>query len=285
MRQCALTLPSLHFNRVEIFCTFVSIFSGYNMSNSTNYTATAGLTRQHLIQFCWQHLWLLVSLYIMTLGVALCVRSNLGSSVISSIPMAFALAGEQNLTFGLTIGGYTNVMNVILVALQIVILRRQFAPIQLLQLIIGFLFGTLIDMNMWLTSHLDYSNLWMQMAAQFAGCCVMAFGIALEVRCGSVTMPGEGIQVAIAKVTGKPFAKIKIIIDSVLVALAVISCFFFWGEWQWNIIGPGTLFAMIFVGATVKALSHHLTWFDNILGYRPGFRRYIFGLARFLFKK
>lgn len=56
---------------------------------------TFSIKRSRLIQFCWQHLWLLISLYIMTLGVALCVRSNLGSSVISSIPMAFALAGED----------------------------------------------------------------------------------------------------------------------------------------------------------------------------------------------
>lgn len=219
----------------------------------------------------------------MTLGVALCVRSNLGSSVISSIPMAFALAGQEGLAPGLSIGGYTNVMNVILVALQVMVLRRRFEPVQLLQLVIGFLFGALIDLNMIITSYFDYSRLWMQALAQFAGCSVMAFGIALEVRCGSVTMPGEGIQVAFAKVTGMPFAKMKIIIDTILVALAVISCYCFWGAWRWNIIGPGTLFAMFYVGFGVRVLSRHLAWFDKVLGYRPGFRRYIFGLARYIY--
>lgn len=241
------------------------------------------ITRDHIIEFLWQHIWLLISLYIMTFGVALCVRSNLGSSVISSIPMAFAIAGEENLTFPFTIGGYTNIMNIILVGLQIIVLRRKFEPVQLFQLIIGFLFGALIDMNMVLTSYFDYSQLWMQILSQFVGCTVMAVGIAMEVRCGSVTMPGEGIQVAFSKVTGMPFAKMKIIIDTVLVALAVASCYLFWGSWQWNIIGPGTLFAMIYVGFMVKLIGRHFNWFDRILGYRPGFRRYIFGLARFLY--
>lgn len=246
--------------------------------------AISKLTRTRISEFLWQHLWLLISLYIMTLGVALCVRSNLGSSVISSIPMAFALAGQEGLAPQLTIGGYTNVMNIVLVFLQILVLRRQFEPVQLLQLVIGFLFGALIDINMALTSVLDYSSIWMQIVAQFGGCSVMAVGIAMEVRCGSVTMPGEGIQVALARVSGMPFAKMKMIIDTVLVALAVASCFWFWGAWQWNIIGPGTLFAMIYVGAGVKTLSRHMGRFDRILGYSPGFRRYIFGLMRYISK-
>lgn len=219
----------------------------------------------------------------MTLGVALCVRSNLGSSVISSIPMAFAIAGQDNLAPQLTIGGYTNVMNILLVALQIIVLRRRFDPAQLFQLIIGFLFGALIDLNMALTACFDYTLLWVQIAAQFIGCTIMAIGISMEVRCGSVTMPGEGIQVAFAHVTGMPFAKMKIIIDMILVTLAVISCYCFWGAWQWNIIGPGTLFAMLYIGFCVKLLNKHLQWFDKILDYQPGFRRYIFGLARFIY--
>lgn len=235
--------------------------------------------------FCWQHLWLLISLYFMTLGVALCVRSMLGSSVISSIPMAFAMAGQDGQAPALTIGGYTNIMNIVLVGLQVLVLRRRFQPIQLLQLVIGFLFGWLIDVNMALTSVLDYGQLWMQALAQFAGCTIMAFGIAMEVRCGSVTMPGEGIQVAISRVSGLPFAKTKIIVDTCLVAGAVACSYVFWGVWQWQIIGPGTLFAMIYVGWGVKLCSPHMGWFDRLLDYRPGFRRYLFGLARYLYRR
>ena len=42
--------------------------------------------KQKIISFLWQHLLLLLSLNLMTLGVALCVRSNLGSSGIENIP-------------------------------------------------------------------------------------------------------------------------------------------------------------------------------------------------------
>lgn len=118
-------------------------------------TATETSTfKEKIISFLWQHLLLIVSLFIMTFGVALSVRSNLGSSVISTIPFVMTIAGEAGKAPGLTIGEYTYIMNFLLVGLQILILRRRFNPMQLFQLIIGFVFGFLLDINMWLTSAL-----------------------------------------------------------------------------------------------------------------------------------
>ncbi len=245
-------------------------------------TKTAISVKDRTVQFLWQHILLLISLYIMTLGVALTVRSCLGSSVISSLPMALALAGSEGLTPALTIGDYTNVMNILLVVCQILILRRQFERAQLLQLVMGFVFGALIDVNMALTAVADYSSLWTRIVAQGAGCTVLAVGIAMEVRCGSVTMPGEGINVAVSRVTGMAFAKTKIIVDCTLVALAVAACYIFWGRWIWSIIGPGTLFAMFYVGWMVRVIGARMSWFERLLGYRPGLRRYVYGLARFI---
>lgn len=240
--------------------------------------------KEKVIGFVWQHFLLLVSMFFMTFGVALCVRSNLGSGVISSIPMSFSLAGEVGIVPGWTIGGYTNIMNVILVAAQILVLRRQFDKIQLFQLLVGFVFGALLDINMWITSYFsNYETLPAQIIAQFAGATILGCAVAVEIRCGSITMPGEGIQVAIARVTGKPFPIVKIAVDTTLVVLAVISGYCFFGKWPWTVVGPGTLFAMFYVGYVVKLVNPHLKWFDRLLDYRPGFRRYIYGLARYIY--
>lgn len=243
------------------------------------------ISKDVAIGFVWLHLLLLLSMFFMTFGVALCVRSNLGSGVISSIPMSFTLAGEAGLAPGWTIGGYTNIMNIILVMAQVVVLRRRFEPIQFFQLLIGFIFGMFLDINMWLTSFFPYSTLAAQIIAQLVGATVLGCAVAAEIRCGSVTMPGEGIQVAIACVTGKPFPVIKITVDTILVVLAVISGFCFFGTWPCTVVGPGTLFAMFYVGYVVKLVNPHLGWFDRLLDYRPGFRRYIYGLARFIYPK
>lgn len=212
--------------------------------------------------------------------VALCVRSALGSSVISTIPFVLTLAGGQNLVPSLTIGEWTYVMNFALVGLQVLILRRRFEKVQLFQLLIGFLFGWLLDLNMALTSLLHLGNLFVQIFVQVLGCTVLGVGIALEIRCGSVTMPGEGVPAAISRVTSLPFAKVKIYVDVALVIIAVVLGYIYFGTWLWNVVGIGTLFAMLYVGMVVKAIAPHLAWFDRVLCYRPGFRRYVYGLAR-----
>jgi uncharacterized membrane protein YczE len=127
--------------------------------------------------------------------------------------------------------------------------------------------------------------LWQQVLTQLVGCMVLGAGIAFEVRCGSVTMPGEGISVAVCQVTHAEFPKVKISIDVALVCIGAVLCFLFFGAWQWHIIGIGTLVAMFFVGIVVKLVTRLTPWFDRLLAYRPGFRRYIYGLARYLYLK
>ncbi len=241
--------------------------------------------KDKIISFIWQHLLLLASLFVMTLGVAVCVRSMLGSSVISTLPYVFETAGKRMPSIpALTIGQYTYIMNGLLVLGQIAVLRRRFEAVQLFQLLVGFVFGSLIDANMAITSWLVPDAMWTKIAAQVAGCTILGLGIAFEVRCGSVTMPGEGFPVAISEVTGMAFHKAKIAVDISLVTLAVIFSYVFFGSWQWHIVGLGTLFAMVYVGMVVRVAGRYLAWFDRLLAYRPGFRRYVYGLARFLFK-
>lgn len=243
------------------------------------------MNKEKVFSFLWQHFLLVISLLIMTLGVAVCVRSGLGSSVISTLPYVFESAGKQGLGLpALSIGGYTIVMNALLVLGQIAVLRRHFEPVQLFQLLVGFVFGSFIDLNMYLTRWLLPENLLTKAFAQIAGCTILGGGIALEVRCGSVTMPGEGFPVALSKVTGIEFSKMKICVDTSLVACAIVFCYIFFGAWQWHIVGVGTLFAMVYVGMVVRFVGRHLSWFDRLLRHRPGFRRYVYGLAKYLFK-
>lgn len=110
------------------------------------------LRKERIVSFVWQHVLLIASLFLMTLGVVLCIKSALGSSVISSLPLSFSMAGGMGTVPSLSVGGYTIVMNFVLVGLQVVILRRKFNPVQLFQLVIGFLFGWLIDIN-FVSSH------------------------------------------------------------------------------------------------------------------------------------
>lgn len=222
---------------------------------------------KRLYDFTRRQVFLLVSLSFLAFGVALCVRSDFGSSVISSAPYAFFLAGEKGLVPGWTLGMYTNLLNVLLVAAQIIVLRRRYRPWQLLQLLIGIVFGMLIDISMVLTAFLEsVASLYIRLLVMWGGSTLMALGVSMEMRCASITMPGEGLPAALSKVTGKPFANMKILTDTLLVAAAVGASFLFFKEWMWNIVGIGTLFAMLYIGMAVKIISRRLGWFDRLLG-------------------
>jgi uncharacterized membrane protein YczE len=239
--------------------------------------------KDKIVSFCLQHFLLVISLMIMTLGVACCVRSALGSSVISVNPFVFQDAGKLGRVPALSIGQYTYIMNSLFVVLQILILRRRFELVQLFQLIIGFIFGLMLDFWMMLTTWVEPGYLLEKVVTQLVGCVFLGIGIAFEVRCGSVTMPGEGISVAVSQVTHIEFPKVKIAIDVALVLIGIFFSYLFFGAWQWHIIGFGTLIAMFLVGIIVKWVTKHTPWFDRLLAYHPGFRRYIYGLARHLY--
>lgn len=70
---------------------------------------------------------LIIGLFIMSFGVALSVRSNLGTTPISCIPYVLSFK------FPLSLGTITILFNTLLIIIQILILRSKFPKIQLLQ--------------------------------------------------------------------------------------------------------------------------------------------------------
>ena len=76
-----------------------------------------------------------VGLFLMTIGIAISVKSNLGVSPDSSIPYTMTCV------WGIEMGKATILFHTILVLIQIILLRRNFKPINLLQIAVGVVFG------------------------------------------------------------------------------------------------------------------------------------------------
>jgi uncharacterized protein len=228
-----------------------------------------------------RYLTLTVSLFIMTFGVSLSIRANLGSSPISVIPYVCAMAHGQSFSlFGhlftvpvLSFGGYTNCMNIILVLVEIILLRKNYQKLQLLQLVIGFLFAFFLDLNMWLTAPLQWSTTGVGYVARvlqlLIGSTVLAFGVTCEVRCKALMMPGEGFSVALSQVLRTDFGKIKIYADTSFVVAGIGFCYLFFGTWRWDLIGAGTLISMVYVGLVVHYLYSKTRWLDSFLFKTP----------------
>lgn len=85
---------------------------------------------------------LMAGLAVMAFGVAFSIKASLGTSPISSVPYVVSLFAP------LTVGTATIVMHCVFILLQILILRKNYHPIQLMQLPVAFFFGYLTDFGM-----------------------------------------------------------------------------------------------------------------------------------------
>lgn len=201
---------------------------------------------------------LTVGMLIMALGIALSIRSDLGTTTISSLPYVLSLITPM------TLGTATILVNLGLVTLQVAILRRRFRLFQLLQLPILVIFGLFNDLALWATDWISHDVYWQQWLLVLAGIGLLGVGICFQIAADTVMLPGEATVLTISRELSRRFGErtlfvfgyIKIMLDLTLVSSALILALTFLG----GFIGvrEGTLAAAFLIGATVKRLQPHL---------------------------
>lgn len=211
---------------------------------------------KHASNLAQRYLWFVLGVCINSFGVAFITKAALGTSPISSIPYVL------DLEFPLTFGETTFVMNLVYILLQIALLRRDFKPIQLLQIVVNLLFSALIDVSMGLLLWLDPTTLPLQLGSLALGCAILAFGVSVEVAPNVIVVPGEGIVRAIASVTQKPFGSVKMAFDTTLVVIACILSFIFFG--YLNGLGVGTIISALAVGRLCNLFNRHVPLLAHI---------------------
>ena len=90
-----------------------------------------------------RYFFFILGLIINSFGVAFITKSALGTSQISSIPYVLSLK-FTNLSFGQT----TFIFNMLFILIQLLILKKDFHPIQFLQVLANILFSFFIDISM-----------------------------------------------------------------------------------------------------------------------------------------
>lgn len=203
-----------------------------------------------------RYLWFLTGVLINSFGVALITRAALGTSPISSLPYVLSFR------FPVTLGQFTFAMNLFFILGQVLLLRRDFQPIQLLQVAVNAVFSAFIDVSMGLLSWLEISSLPMAVLVLVLGCAVLAFGISVEVAPRVLMVPGEGIVQAIAAVTGWRFGNVKVGFDAALVATALVLSLLFFHRLQG--LGAGTILSALAVGRFVNLYNRRLPLISRI---------------------
>ena len=198
-----------------------------------------------------RYLLLLIGLAIMAFGVAFSIKASLGTSPISSVPYVVSLFTP------LTVGTATITMHCVFILLQILILRKNYHPIQLMQLPVAFFFGFLTDLAVWSIQGISGSSYWQQWILCLVGIFLVAAGVSLEVKAGVVVLAGEGVVLAVCKVLPVKFGYMKVGFDVTLVVIACILSFCFTGRLQG--VREGTVAAAVMVGLIAKQLGRLLS--------------------------
>ena len=128
---------------------------------------------------------------------------------------------------------------------------------QLLQVLLSFLFGCFTDLGMRLVEIIPVNSYGMRLCMIFLGVVVLGFGIALSVIANVIMNSGEAFVKALADGIHKSFGNVKIGFDVSCVVLAVLLSMLFF---DFSIIGTreGTILSALLTGIVVKFFQKRL---------------------------
>ena len=191
----------------------------------------------------------LLSLFIISLGAALSIKADLGTSPIICIPYVTSLI--TNLSVGTT----SFIFSALLIVIQIILLRGGFEKRQYLQVVMGVIYSAFMDFSMMLLNFLNPTDYISQVIVLLISCVVIGFGILLEVITEVVYLPGDGFIVAISKVLKKEFGKVKPYCDVSFVLITVILSIVFLGYLAG--VREGTVISAIIIGPIIRVFKRY----------------------------
>lgn len=190
-----------------------------------------------------------VGLFIMNIGIAFSIKSNLGSTPVVSVPYAISLIT------GFDIGICNTLFQCFLVLIEFMLLRSAFHPKHFLQVFVGILFGAFTSISMIILSIIPQASvLWVQILFLILGILFLAFGLFLYVPTNVVPVAVDGLTQAVSITTNQSFTKIKVIMDISWIVLSWILSFVFLGHFDGS-AGIGTIIAAMSIGTTVKLMN------------------------------
>lgn len=194
----------------------------------------------------------IVSLFFAAMGVAFTKHAELGVSPISSVANILSIKYSF-----CSMGTWLIIWNCALIVGQILILRKKFKWIQLLQVPLSFLFGWFTDLGMWLVSFIPVNTYFTRILLIIIGIIILGFGISLAVIANVIMNSGEAFVKAISDTTGHEFGNIKITFDITCVIISIILSLLLF---DFTIVGTreGTIISALFTGVVVKFFSKKL---------------------------
>ena len=191
-----------------------------------------------------------IGLFFSGLGIAFSKQADLGISTVSSVPNVLSVKYDF-ISFGM----WSFINNCVLVFGQILVLRKNFKPFQLLQIPMSFVFGIFADIGLFLVSFIPVPNYFVRIILVLIGIMILSFGIALAVIANMLYNSGEGFVKAVSDAGNFNFGRVKVIFDICCVSIAAILSLILMNK----IVGirEGTLMAAVMTGFIVNFFTKH----------------------------
>lgn len=192
-----------------------------------------------------------LGLVLVGIGVALSIKSDLGTSPVSCPPYVVNLWNSK-----FTVGEYTMMMHMVFILSQVLMLRKRFKLRYLMQIPAAIVFGLITDLSIWAFDWIHVSTYAGRMLLCILTVLVTALGVSLEVLGNAWMLAGEQTTAAIAEVTKIRFSKAKVGFDVLLVILSAVFALLVFrnplGNGEYNVIREGTLILAIFTGICMR---------------------------------
>lgn len=203
----------------------------------------------------------ILGIVLIAVSINITKLAELGIAPNSSFPRAIEAVS------GISLGTATIIINIAMVLVQVVLLRRKFRLLNLLGVPVSMFFGLIIDF--FGTDPNAFGHLMagiprpqtylLKLLCYLVGLVLLSIGVFLYSRVNWIMMPGDGAAAAIGEVSGKSFGDGKTIIDCIFVGIALVLQLVFLGglkSFTRNVVvREGTVLAAVLVGQNVKLLG------------------------------
>lgn len=219
-------------------------------------------TKAKVLEWIRRFVVYVIGMFFIASGVSFSRSTDWGISPVNSIPNVLNLKFPQ-----LSMGTWIIIVFSCFILLQALILLRQFKLYSVLQLASSTLFGFLVDGTDALYGLFlpEGQEIWLKIILIAVSTVMIAVGIFLYLEGNIMSMPGEGVTLALSKRTKLHLSTCKIIFDvSVITIASLLSVVFFWdSDVFWSPdgtsgmlrgVGIGTVVIAVFVGVVMKPL-------------------------------
>lgn len=181
----------------------------------------------------------------MALGVSFSVKSDLGVSPVNSIPYVVSLIT------GIDQGICITTIFIGFVAIQFLILTKDFNPKNFLQIIGSTVFGYFVTAANLVTRGVPACNSYlMQLVYLLISMVLVAIGVSFYLKPNLLLLPAEGVMQALVQKFGIKFPNAKTGVDTTLVIIAALLSLLFFHTLKG--VREGTLIAAIAIGQIMK---------------------------------